>query len=358
MKNKLKRGHIITMFLCVLTLAASFSNSAKAADSEMEYLDMEVANEVDELTVSEADGNAILEYAGAYPGTLKLDVSNTSTVLKFNLDNSMVRSTITPYSEVSENVIGKVYSVFLFGMYFDRGGNGELEISHETLGYAGVEFDYAYYTDPDTYGMLGNSESFWEETDKFFALDEELEIGRYIEEYEAQCQQWNEPAPDIYFIRYNYVADEILYGEYFDGWTGMFFIPEGKETVLNFTDGTIVTGWQSINGTWYYLNQDGSRATGWKNVDGTWYYFYSDGAMATGWINDGGTWYYLHGSGAMATGWINLGGTWYYLHESGAMATGWINDGGTWYYLHTSGAMAANQWIGNYYVNASGAWVN
>ena len=122
--------------------------------------------------------------------------------------------------------------------------------------------------------------------------------------------------------------------------------------------GAMVTGWVNVGGTWSYMYESGAMATGWINLGGTWYYLHGSGAMATGWINLGGTWYYLHGSGAMATGWINLGGTWYYLHESGAMATGWINDGGTWYYLHTSGAMAANQWIGNYYVNASGAWVN
>ena len=38
------------------------------------------------------------------------------------------------------------------------------------------------------------------------------------------------------------------------------------------------------------------------------------------------------------------------------MATGWIKVNGTWYYLNGSGAMAENTWIGNYYVNSSGAW--
>nr|WP_280518765.1 hypothetical protein [Blautia sp. NSJ-159] len=58
----------------------------------------------------------------------------------------------------------------------------------------------------------------------------------------------------------------------------------------------------------------------------------------------------------MATGWIKDSGKWYYLTFSGAMATGWIKVNGTWYYLNGSGAMAENTWIGNYYVNSSGAW--
>ena len=140
-------------------------------------------------------------------------------------------------------------------------------------------------------------------------------------------------------------------------------------------DGTMVSGWLNDGGTWYYMNGSGAMATGWLNDGGTWYYMNAGGTMATGWLNDGGTWYYMNPSGTMATGWLNDGGTWYYMNPSGTMATGWINDGGTWYYMtsngmatgwlndggtwyyfYPSGAMASNTWIGNYYVDASGAW--
>ena len=39
------------------------------------------------------------------------------------------------------------------------------------------------------------------------------------------------------------------------------------------------------------------------------------------------------------------------------MVTGWKQVGNNWYYLQSSGAMAANTWIGDYYVNGSGVWV-
>lgn len=66
----------------------------------------------------------------------------------------------------------------------------------------------------------------------------------------------------------------------------------------------------------------------------------ASGVMLTGWQKVGGTWYYLKSSGAMATGWQKLGGTWYYLKASGAMAKGWYKVGGKWYYSNSSGAMA------------------
>ncbi len=39
------------------------------------------------------------------------------------------------------------------------------------------------------------------------------------------------------------------------------------------------------------------------------------------------------------------------------MATGWIQVGGTWYYMNASGAMVTDTWIGDNYVDGSGAWV-
>ena len=55
----------------------------------------------------------------------------------------------------------------------------------------------------------------------------------------------------------------------------------------------------------------------------------------------------------MATGWQKVDGQWYYLATSGAMAKSqWVGN----YYLTGSGAMATNAWIGKYHVNAAGVW--
>ena len=166
--------------------------------------------------------------------------------------------------------------------------------------------------------------------------------------------------------------------------------------------GWMVTGWVKLSGTWYYLTGSGAMATGWIQTGGTWYYMNASGAMVTdtwignnyvdgsgawipgkvkaqaGWVQSGsrwwyrhadgsytrnnweminGSWYYFDGAGWMATGWIKLSETWYYLTGSGAMATGWIQVGGTWYYMNASGAMETDTWIGDNYVDGSGAWV-
>lgn len=99
------------------------------------------------------------------------------------------------------------------------------------------------------------------------------------------------------------------------------------------------TGWQQVNGHWYYYTTNG-KATGWLLSGGKWYYLDSTGIMKTGWILDRGTWYFLDQTGAMKTGWVLDRGTWYYLDASGAMKTGWIMYHGTWYYLDANGAMS------------------
>ena len=114
--------------------------------------------------------------------------------------------------------------------------------------------------------------------------------------------------------------------------------------------------WLTVNGKpQLYINNN--LATGWQKVDGVWYYLDGSGAMQTGWLQDGGTWYYLNSSGAMVTGWAKVGGTWYYLKGSGAMVTGWFQVGGKWYYAYSSGALAVSTTVDGYYVNANGEWV-
>ena len=45
----------------------------------------------------------------------------------------------------------------------------------------------------------------------------------------------------------------------------------------------VKTGWQKVEGKWYYLNADGEKQAGWQKVDGKWYYMNANGVMQTGW---------------------------------------------------------------------------
>ena len=78
---------------------------------------------------------------------------------------------------------------------------------------------------------------------------------------------------------------------------------------------------------------------------------------------NGNTWYYASSNGVLKSGWQYVNGAWYWMDPSTfKMKTGWLNDGGTWYWLQPSGAMFANGWLKidgvDYYFNASGTWLN
>ena len=64
-----------------------------------------------------------------------------------------------------------------------------------------------------------------------------------------------------------------------------------------YLDGQIQTGFITIDGITYHLNQNGSLDTGLVEVDGRLYYFYGNGAMHHGWLELDGKTYYMCGEG-------------------------------------------------------------
>ena len=146
---------------------------------------------------------------------------------------------------------------------------------------------------------------------------------------------------------------------YLDGAGKMMtgFITVGKASYYMLSSGQMATGWQKIGNYWYYFAGSGAMQTGWLAHSKSWYYLDGTGKMTTGFITVKGATYYLNGSGQMVTGWLHLNNDWYYFAGSGAMTTGWQKVGNYWYYLDENGKMATNTWIGNWYVNGSGAWV-
>ena len=146
---------------------------------------------------------------------------------------------------------------------------------------------------------------------------------------------------------------------YLDGAGKMMtgFITVGKAGYYMLSSGQMATGWQKIGNYWYYFAGSGAMQTGWLAHSKSWYYLDGTGKMTTGFITVKGATYYLNGSGQMVTGWLHLNNDWYYFAGSGAMTTGWLHLNNDWYYLDENGKMATNTWIGNWYVNGSGAWV-
>ena len=137
----------------------------------------------------------------------------------------------------------------------------------------------------------------------------------------------------------------------------------GKRYYLDPTTGAMQTGWQKISGKWYYFNKSGAMQTGWQKISNKWYYFTesnddNSGIMQTGWQKISNKWYYFNKSGAMQTGWQKISNKWYYFNASGAMLTGWQKISNKWYYFNASGAMQtgwqkiSGKW---YYFESSGA---
>ena len=145
--------------------------------------------------------------------------------------------------------------------------------------------------------------------------------------------------------------------------------------------GYMVTGWLKEEENWYYLNplSDGTQGKmyiGWKLIDGNWYYFKEDGVLVTNtWYQlpykETNEWYYFNEQGYMVTGWLKEGENWYYLNPlsngtQGKMYTGWQLIDEKWYYFNEvsdgkkgteDGSMATDTWIGDYYVDENGVWI-
>ena len=139
----------------------------------------------------------------------------------------------------------------------------------------------------------------------------------------------------------------------------------------------VQTGWQTIDGKTYYLDENGEKVTGWQTIDGNKYYFkktngvmvigwnhlsntyYHDenGVMLTGWQEiDGKKYYFKKSNGAMVTGWNHLSNT-YYHDENGVMLTGWQEiDGKKYYFKKSNGAMVTgwNHLSSTYYHDENG----
>ena len=231
-------------------------------------------------------------------------------------------------------------------------------------GFPGIIVEHAFLTNASDY-------------QKYLSSDEKLKTlgeadAKGIIEYinnNVKFGSWHQNGSQWMFAYYNGTYAKNCwekidgYWYHFDGngimQTGWLNIG-GTWYYLNPSSGAMATGWLKLGDDWYYLNpSSGTMATGWLKVGNTWYYMNpSNGAMQTGWLDLNGTKYYLKSDGAMATTWVKIGNTWYYMNpSSGAMQTGWLKLGSTWYYLNADGTMAADNWIGDYYVNADGAWV-
>lgn len=96
------------------------------------------------------------------------------------------------------------------------------------------------------------------------------------------------------------------------------------------------SGWEKVDDTYYYLDEDGDPVTGWMELDGKRYYF-GPGGMVTGWLKLSDGTYYLSQGGNMQTGWQMVDHQRHYLDENGKLHSGWLEQSEGSYYLDENG---------------------
>ena len=161
----------------------------------------------------------------------------------------------------------------------------------------------------------------------------------------------------------NYLADkngyliEITSDGFYQGEDGkVYYVKQGKLSKKT---------WESINGDWYYFDENGVRVNKTRYViGGIEYSFAQDGKMyANAWVPSysSSDFSYAGVSGALVKGEQYIDGIWYFFNENGRMVTGAVNHDEQWYLYGDDGAYVGrinsegwNYLQGNYYYLING----
>ncbi len=131
------------------------------------------------------------------------------------------------------------------------------------------------------------------------------------------------------------------------GWNKLTRTENGESIVywyyLN-SDGVVQTGWQKIDGKWYYFTEESYDAwgsmlsDGLYLVDGAYEYFNPNGICETAmgnsnWRRVGGKLRYVLADGTYVTGWKRIGTKDFFFDTNGDMVRGWVEYSGNKYYF-------------------------
>ncbi len=117
-------------------------------------------------------------------------------------------------------------------------------------------------------------------------------------------------------------------------------VKDGGKTFFVNDDGTLASGWKTVDGKKYYFQKSGEAITKSKSINGVRYRFGKDGVCAgtyTGWTKSGGDRFYFI-DGVKQKGWCKLSDGWHYLDEkTGANTIGTAELYGKSYTFSESG---------------------
>ena len=119
--------------------------------------------------------------------------------------------------------------------------------------------------------------------------------------------------------------------------TGWVDVSAGKMYVME--EHEVATGWQEIDKTKYHFDDDGVLSTGRVEIEGKDYLFAEDGTLEEGWTDYNGNRFYVNQDGSVATGVCEIDKKTYLFDEEGNPETGWINNLGKKCYADNTGCL-------------------
>ena len=240
---------------------------------------------------------------------------------------------------------GKPYTGWV-GAYYVKDGKmvcNDIVVSNKKYYYLGE--DGAYLTNAwidDTYGKGYVKSDGTKVVSSWWNIDGKL----YYFDWRGKLATNN----SIYTLEKGVYQEDGAYlssNGYEQGWIlidGTYYYKEGINFVSNQS--------KKINGDWYLFDIHGKMVTGfskeekgeWQiyyNYDGGKFYYGADGRRCnyTGWQVINGNWYYFNGAFEAASGWQIIGGVRYYFDmENHEMVTGYRVIDNVLYYFDANGA--------------------
>lgn len=305
------------------------------------------------------DGNGVL-YSGVLVIGTQMYVSDENGVLlsKSKMPNEFVYSNGSVYYYVNGEPYNGWYGDYHFisgfmqvnelinvnGTYYYLQTNGKC--AYNGFYIVGQHVNYKQYVYANANGALARNEwkyigGYW-----YYFNEDGIMYSAVIVRIDGQ---WCEFDSDGHFTGYVTIDENAIdtytgWLEFVDGTWGYAYLgysAYGQTLLIDGTwyafdnDSNMVTdgAWQDDRTTkFFYYGASGARleATGWQYINGNYYYFAADHSLPAGWFNDGSADYYQDpDTGILTDSYLNADGILYYFNASGACTgavtgTGWI----------------------------------
>ena len=279
------------------------------------------------------------------------------------------------------SVAGKeIYESYAYDLLF------KVKPEHVEKGYIS-EYQYNLAVSGDGWWNVSYADESYvfNKNDEYCILIEAFAENGYVFSYDSESNVTNKITvndSDVTVVR-----SDVYYGGYRNmGMCAYLNLGTGAEILQKAAATIKLTGWQLIDGKWYFYDNDGQKVCNqWRKDSKGWCFLGEDGAMLTNqWVKDSTGYCFVDKSGYMVydkwclddTGWAYAGkdgyrvtnkwvedsAGWCYLGSDGYFVTkSWVKDSVGWCYLNENGRMVYDSWVadsnGLCYVGANGYMV-